>query len=82
MVGYNGIETIQKIRQLFEAFELCKTVIIAASIKDVDQVIESILAGAHAVAVPFAVFEAMCAHPLTTEGLEAFIEIYRNIPQD
>ena len=56
MVGYNGIETIRRIRQLFDAFELNKTILIAASIKDVDQVIESILAGAHAVAVTFPIF--------------------------
>ena len=80
MVGHNGIATIRKIRQLVNAFELHRTVMIAASIKDVDQVIESILAGAHAVAVPFHVLEAMCEHPQTSEGLEAFIEIYGNIP--
>jgi len=80
MVGYNGIETIRRIRQLFDAFKLSNTVLIAASIKDVDQVIESILAGAHAVAVTFPIFEAMCNHPLTTEGLESFIDIYDSIP--
>ena len=80
MVGYNGIETIRRIRQLFDAFELSKTVLIAASIKDVDQVIESILAGAHAVAVTFPIFEAMCEHPLTSEGVESFIDVYKSIP--
>ncbi len=80
MVGYNGIETIRRIRQLFDAFELDKTVLIAASIKDVDQVIESILAGAHAVAVTFPIFEAMCEHPLTSEGVESFIDVYKSIP--
>jgi len=80
MVGHNGIETIRRIRQLLDAFGLDKTVLIAASIKDVDQVIESILAGADSVAVPFHVFGAMCDHPLTERGLDAFCEIYRRIP--
>jgi len=80
MVGYNGIETIRRIRQLLDAFELDKTMLIAASIKDVDQVIESILAGAHAVAVPFDVFEAMCEHPQTSEGLDVFISMHEDIP--
>ena len=81
MVGYNGIDAIRKMRQLLDAFGLTKTNLIAASIKDVDQVIESILAGAHSVAVPFDVFEAMCEHPLTTKGLNAFIDDYKTIPQ-
>ena len=80
MAGYDGIETIRKMRQLLDAFELTATTLIAASIKDVDQVIESIIAGAHSVAVPFHVFEAMCEHPLTTEGLNGFIDDYKKIP--
>jgi transaldolase len=80
MVGETGIEGIRKMRQLLDAFGLRRTNLIAASIKDVDQVIESILAGAHSVAVPFQVFEAMCEHPLTGDGLDAFTELYSRIP--
>jgi len=78
--GHDGIEAIRKMRQLLDAFHLDKTNLIAASIKDVEQVIDSIIAGAHSVAVPFNVFEQMCEHPLTTKGLDAFIEVYKTIP--
>ena len=81
MAGFDGIANIRKMRQLLDAFELRNTCLIAASLKDVDQVIESILAGAHAVAVTFPIFEAMCEHPLTTDGLESFIKNYQTIPQ-
>lgn len=80
MCGYDGIENIRKVRQLFDAFELKDTDIAACSIKDVEQVIDSIIAGAHTVAVPLNIFEAMCEHPLTSNGLDAFIEDYKTIP--
>lgn len=82
MAGFNGIDAIRKMRQLLDAFGLDKTNLIGASLKDVDQVVECILAGAHSVAVTFPVFEAMCENPLTTAGLNAFIEDYKTIPQD
>jgi transaldolase len=81
MCGYDGIETLRKVRQLFDSFELKDTDIAACSIKDVEQVIDSIIAGAHTVAVPLNVFEAMCEHPLTRNGLDDFIEDYKTIPQ-
>jgi len=81
MVGQEGLDAIKKMRQLLDAFGLNRTNLIAASIKDVDQVIESILAGAHSVAITFPIFEAMCEHPLTTQGLDSFIEEYKTIPQ-
>jgi transaldolase len=80
MVGGSGIEEIRKMRQLMDVCGLRRTNLIAASIKDVEQVIESFLAGAHSVAVPFAVFAAMCDHPLTEQGLAAFTELYNQIP--
>ncbi len=81
MCGYDGIEAVRKVRQLFDSFDLKGTDIAACSIKDVEQVIDSIIAGAHTVAVPFNVFEAMCEHPLTSKGLDAFIEDYKTIAQ-
>lgn len=80
MVGHDGIEAIRTMRQLLDAFGCTKTNMIAASIKDVEQVIASIQVGAHSVAVPFNVFEAMCEHPMTSQGLAAFTELYESIP--
>ncbi len=74
MVGHDGIEAIRRMRQLYDAWGIKGTCIIGASIKDVEQVIDVILAGAHSVAVPFAVFEAMLEHPMTAIGLESFLE--------
>ncbi len=82
MAGYNGFDVIRRIRRMYDAWGIDGTVIIAASIKDVEQVVESIAAGAHSVAVPFHVFEAMCEHAMTAQGLAAFTEIYRNIPSE
>jgi transaldolase len=73
MAGYDGIGAIRKMRGLFDAWGVAGCTIVAASIKDVDQAIEAILAGAHSVAVPFSVFEAMMSHPLTAQGLERFL---------
>ncbi|NLX55218.1 MAG: fructose-6-phosphate aldolase [Planctomycetaceae bacterium] len=72
MAGSDGIEAIRQMRQLYDAWGITQTVIIGASIKDVTQVIDVILAGAHSVAVPFAVFAAMMEHPLTAQGVEHF----------
>jgi transaldolase len=79
MVGYDGIEAVRKMRQMFDALSIRETTIVGASIKDVDQVIEVIIAGAHSVAVPFSVFEAMMDHPLTERGLHQFIAEYESV---
>lgn len=74
MTGSDGIAAIGTMRQLLDAWNLTETCIIGASIKDVEQVIQVILAGAHSVAIPFAVFEAMMDHPMTALGLDAFLD--------
>jgi transaldolase len=72
MVGGDGIAEIAQMRKLFDAWGIAKTLIIGASIKDVTQAIDVIIAGADCVAVPFAVFMAMMEHPLTEQGYEHF----------
>jgi transaldolase len=79
MTGSDGIEAIAQMRRLYDAWGIDKTAIIAASIKDVAQVIDVILAGAHCVAVPFAVFEAMMEHPLTARGLAHFAAEFETV---
>lgn len=74
MTGSDGVAAIGTMRQLLDAWNLTETCIIGASIKDVEQVIQVILAGAHSVAIPFAVFEAMMDHPMTALGLDAFLD--------
>ncbi|MFW6182093.1 MAG: hypothetical protein ACOC8N_10105 [Spirochaetota bacterium] len=66
-------------RRLLDAFQLTGVNMIAASIKDARQAVDAVIAGAHSVAVPFPVFEAMCDHPLTREGLEEFTGLYRSL---
>jgi transaldolase len=79
MTGQDGIETIARIRRMYDAFGIEGTTIIGASIKDVEQVVDVILAGAHSVAVPFPVFEAMMEHPMTTLGLEKFLAEFEEV---
>lgn len=75
-VGGDGIETISQIKTLFQQYDI-STKIIAASIKNVKQVVDSIIAGADMVAVPWGVLKSMFYHPLTAEGIEKFVSAWR-----
>lgn len=81
MTGSDGIEAIAQMRAMFDMWGINDTCIIGASIKDVQQVIDVILAGAHSVAVPFAVFEAMMAHPMTDNGIAGFMAEFEQVEQ-
>jgi transaldolase len=80
MAGYDGIELIEQIRAIYDAYDF-KTCIVAASLKNVRQATLSILAGAHAVAVTWAIFHSMLNHPLTERGYHGFEDIFRSIPR-
>jgi transaldolase len=79
MSGSDGIEAIAQMRRLYDAWGINDTAIIGASIKDVQQVIDVILAGAHCVAIPYAVFAAMMEHPLTDLGVQQFARDFATI---
>lgn len=79
MTGSDGIEAIARMREMYDAWGITDTCIIGASIKDVEQVIEVVMAGADSVAVPFPVFEAMMEHPLTTQGMDHFMSEFEKI---
>ncbi len=81
MTGFDGIDAIRKMRKLYDMWSITGTCIIGASIKDVEQAIEVILAGAHSVAVPFDVFEGMMEHPLTNQGVDKFFNDFAAVQQ-
>lgn len=72
MAGADGIDVIRDIRECYDAFGI-ETCIVGASIKDVQQAIEAIKAGAHSIAVTYPVLQGMLSHPGTQVGLDEFI---------
>lgn len=53
--------------------------VIAASIRSVNHVTQSALAGADIATVPFAVLKKCVEHPLTTNGLDAFLTDWEKV---
>jgi transaldolase len=77
-MGIDAIATIAQIRKVYDTLGI-KTAIIAASIRNVEQVIDSIIAGADMVAVRYEIFEQMFKHPLTDEGATKFLQDWEGI---
>ena len=71
-MGYNCIEEIKKTRKLIDDFEL-KAKIIAASTREVLNVVEWFVAGAHIVTVIPKLLEGMIIHPYSKETVQQFL---------
>lgn len=69
--GVNPFQVIKNTRQLFDG---TKTEMIIGSIRHMEDVVNSFLAGAHIVTVPFNILEKMAAHPKTTESVDGFLK--------
>jgi transaldolase len=67
----DGIELIKNIRKVYD-HSFSQTEILAASLRDVRQVEQSIIAGADVVTIPPIVFWAMYKNIMTDKGLELF----------
>ena len=72
-MGYNAIDEIKKLRKLLDDFEL-KAKIIAASTREVLNVIEWLHAGAHIVTVLPKFLEGMIVHPYSKETVQMFLD--------
>ncbi|MEM8937425.1 MAG: fructose-6-phosphate aldolase [Pseudomonadota bacterium] len=71
-IGIDGMELIQEIRAIYDNYDF-RTEILAASIRTVNHVKFSALAGADVATAPPATLKALVKHPLTDKGLEAFL---------
>lgn len=69
-----GIQLIKNTTKILRNYSTLETEIIAASIRNIQHVRESALAGAHIATIPFKVLEKMIYHPKTEEGMKSFLE--------
>lgn len=76
--GHEPIKIFKEIREIYSAYNI-KSIVIAASIKNIRQAIDVIIAGADAVALTYEVFEQLFKHPLTDIGIEKFTNDYMKI---
>jgi transaldolase len=76
--GYDGITLFKDIRAIYNAYNI-KSIVIAASIKNIRQAIDSIIAGADSLALTYEVFEQLFNHPLTDMGIANFMKDYKKI---
>ncbi|MDP8256606.1 MAG: fructose-6-phosphate aldolase [Candidatus Alcyoniella australis] len=70
-VSTDGMEMIRQSAALYDAYEL-PTQIIVASVRHPLHLIESGLAGADGITLPFSVLAKLLSHPLTDLGIEQF----------
>jgi len=73
-VSYDGMHLIRSIAGIYANDVDSSTRILAASVRTPVHVIESALAGADAVTVPFGVIRKLMEHPLTDRGIRQFLE--------
>jgi len=71
-MGINGMELIHEIRAIYDNYDF-KTEILAASIRTVNHLKDSALAGADVATIPPSTLKALAGHPLTDKGLAAFL---------
>ncbi len=72
-IGYDGMQLIREIRQIYDNYPDLETEILAASIRTIGHVREAALIGADVSTVPPSVLKALVQHPLTDKGLSQFV---------
>lgn len=72
-VGNDGIGLLSEIVEIYRR-QGYGTLVLAASLRGPQHVVDSARAGADVATMPFAVFRALTKHPLTDIGLERFLD--------
>ena len=77
-MGYDGMQLFRDVRKMYDFWGI-KSVVIAASIKNCYDAIQSIIAGADSVALTYEIFKQLFDHPMTREGIDRFTRDYTSI---
>jgi transaldolase len=77
-VGYNGMELVKDIVDVFAHYKF-PTEVIAASIRHPEHCVAAAKAGAHIATMPYSVFQQMIKHPLTDVGVARFFSDWQAV---
>ncbi len=80
-LGYDGLELIGDIRQIYDQYDAIQTEILAASIRHGLHVRDVAKMGADVATVPPSVLRGLVKHPLTDKGLEQFLADWKKTGQ-
>ncbi len=76
--GFDAIGITRNVRMLLDMNDL-ESEIIAASIRNTEQVTQCALAGAHIATIPYKVLCDMAKHPLTDAGIQRFKDDWKKV---
>jgi len=76
----DGMELVEDIVTIYENYGY-ETEVIVASVRNTVHITRAALCGAHIATVPLKVIDQMYDHPLTTMGLEGFLEDWRKLQE-
>jgi transaldolase len=77
-IGHNGMAIVKSIVTIFRNYQI-KTQVLVASIRHPDHVVQAAEIGADVVTLPPDILGKMMKHPLTDNGLEAFLSDWQKI---
>ena len=80
-IGENGMELIQKIKDIYSNYPKLNTKILVASVRNMEHVAQAAIIGADVVTLPPKILEELYEHPLTKKGLDAFLEDWKRTNQ-
>jgi len=80
-IATDGMGLISQIRQIYDNYGM-DTEILVASVRHPQHVVESALIGADCATIPPKVLWQLAKHPLTDQGIEAFLEDWKTLGQE
>lgn len=75
-VSSDGMALIRQIVTIYKNYDY-KTLVLVASVRHPQHVVESALAGGHICTMPYNVFQSLFKHPLTDVGLKKFLDDWK-----
>ena len=80
-IGLNGMDLISDICEIYSNYPNLNTEVLVASIRNPNHVIDAAKIGADVVTLPPNVLKQLISHPLTDNGLKAFLDDWKKTGQ-